>query len=187
MLLLFLRRWNIVLHSLSGVVHRDMLQKKKNDLPVEKLANLTQARKSRSASLVLIMFIVGTFDEWGPEWSEVRGLLPLTVCWVCGTPNARAFPCLKVTLRQTAEAHSNWLLGVEEKANWFLSLLGAGGLPTWAHGVSGSLTQESACATNLCRQPKCYHPRVACCLGPPSRAWGNSRLHHSLFQLLSEN
>ena len=61
MLLLPLRRWNIVLHSLSGVVHRDMLQKKKNDLPVEKLANLTQARKSRSASLVLIMFIVGTF------------------------------------------------------------------------------------------------------------------------------
>ena len=68
MLLLPLRRWNIVLHSLSGVVHRDMLQKKKNDLPVEKLANLTQARKSRSASLVLIMFIVGTFEMMGWEW-----------------------------------------------------------------------------------------------------------------------
>ena len=76
MLLLPLRRGNIVLHSLSGVVHRDMLQKKKNDLPVEKLANLTQARKSRSASLVLIMFIVGTF------WNDG---MRMTLC-PCGLP-----------------------------------------------------------------------------------------------------
>ena len=180
--------------SISGVVPRTGNLKEGINTFNECIFH-TRSWAQRFAVIILLnphqnlgrQFIVGPFDEWGPEWSEVRGLLPLTVCWVCRTPNARAFPCLKVTLRQRAEAHSNWLLGVEEKATWFLSLPGAGGLPTRAHGVSGSLTQESACATNLCRQPKCYHPRVACCLGPPSRAWGNSRLHRSLFQLLSEN
>ena len=47
MLLLPVRRWNIMHHSLSGVVHRDMLQKKKNDLAVKKPSkpNSSQAIK----------------------------------------------------------------------------------------------------------------------------------------------
>lgn len=42
-------------------------------------------------------------------------------------------------------------------------------------------------ATNLCRQPKYCRPHAACCLGPPCRVWGNSRLHRSLCWLLSKN
>lgn len=53
--------------------------------------------------------------------------------------------------------------------------------------VLGSLTQEDAGATNLFHQPKYSRPRGACCLGPLSRVWGNSRLHRYLCWLLSTN
>ena len=47
MLLLPVSRWNIMHHSLSGAVHRDMLQNKKNDLAVKKpsKSNSSQAIK----------------------------------------------------------------------------------------------------------------------------------------------
>lgn len=104
-----------------------------------------------------------------------------------GTPNAMVFPWLDVMLRQRAKAWSRWLMGEAEKASWSLTLLRGGVLSTWACEVSGSLTRGNASATNLFRQPKYCRPHVACCLGPPSHVWGNSRLHHYLCWLLSKN
>ena len=54
-------------HSLSGVVHWDMLQKKKNDLAVKKPSkpNSSQAIK---VNIIGVMLIVGTLEMMGWEW-----------------------------------------------------------------------------------------------------------------------
>lgn len=72
---------------------------------------------------------------------------------VCGTPNARVFPCLDVMLGQRAKAHSSRLTGETEKAGRFLSLLGAAVMSTRACEVSGSLTQENAALRTCAASP----------------------------------